>query len=323
MWDWKKESKRHLELGYRYAKRHPFSVLSVILITIILTTIVVGYFDGKTLAKVNTTSQSKISFLEGQLTTTTDQLKTQKADYNQKITEHANEIANLKVDYNEKLRSKDAELQKMASERDNALQRIAIMEAMPGGLLSIYTNLAANAPTNLNKFAEILRDITNSVTQNLNIPKFRTSLNNNLLREDATWNVAFSTNRAVFLSVMNDSDVTADKLTIEVEIFADKTNFWSAHDWENNSIVSLKQEANWWTMEANKIVPGRNGFNATTFEISTNYNAPYLDTHIQVFCSTSKIQTYNVKFVYTEIPNQVYEALSLSNRYPNINSFKY
>ena len=286
LWDWK-HLKPHLTSELHHVAKFPLVLICAILFSILGCYFVTSHFADKKLESTRSTYQSTNSFLAGQLNTTATELKNLKSEYSQKIIEHANANADLKTDYNEKLRNKDTEILKLTSERDNALQRAAMIESMPGNLFNIYTNIAANAPTNLYQFAAILNDFSNSVAQATIMPEFSLVLNKLPISGNG---VLISTNRSVFVEIQNISDVTAENATITFSAQLSKTNLIKSHDWDENTMSSRGNSStfNTWITVCAKNIASKDFFQAETFTISTNVTEPFLATKFTVYSSKSK-----------------------------------
>jgi hypothetical protein len=294
LWDWK-QLKPHLTSELHHVAKFPLVLFCAILFSVLGCYFVTSHFAGKKLESTRSAFQSTNSFLAGQLNTTTTELKNLKSEYSQKIIEHANATADLKTDYNEKLRNKDTEILKLTSERDNALQRTAVIESMPGNLFNIYTNIAANAPTNLNQFAFILNDFSNSVAQATIMPEFSLSLNKTPILGNG---VLILTNRSVSVEIQNVGDLTAENATIVFTAQLSKTNLLKSHDWDENSFSSKGSDLNVWaTINGKNLAPG-SFFDAETFVISTNFTQPFLAGRFSVYSSKSKKKDYVILLVF-------------------------
>jgi len=295
LWDWK-QLKPHLTSELHHAAKFPLVLMCAILFSVLGCYFVTSHFADKKLESTRSTYQTTNSFLAGQLDTTTTELKNLKSEYSQKIVEHANATADLKTDYNEKLRNKDAEILKVTSERDNALQRAAVIESMPGNLFNIYTNIAANAPTNLNQFTTILNNFSNSVAQATAVPEFSLFINNMQISGNG---LIILTNRSVFAQIQNVSDVTAENATIVLSAQLSRTNLLKSHDWDDNSFSSMdNSNLNVWTTVSGKNVASKMFFSAETFVISTNVTEPFLPTKFSVFSSKSKRKDYIINLIF-------------------------
>lgn len=295
LWDWK-QLKPHLTSELHHAAKFPLVLICAILFSALGCYFVTSHFAGRKLDFTRSAYQSTNSFLAGQLDTTTADLKNLKSEYSQKITENANAIADLKIDHNEKLRSKDTEILKLTNERDNALQRAAVIESMPGNLFNIYTNIAANAPTNFNQFATILNDFSNSVAQATIMPDFSFFINNTPISGNG---VFILTNRSVSVEIQNVGDLTAENATIDLFARMSKTNLIKTHDWdENASQARGDSNFNAWKTVAERNLAAKDGFTAETFEVSTNFREPFVYTKFSVYSSKSKRKDYILTLIF-------------------------
>lgn len=295
-WDWKK-LEPHLRKELRHAKSFPLLLIcSIVFFSVVVFSFTSCHANHK-IEKVRSDYQNTNSYISGQLANTKDELDKTKKDFDQKKTDYVTEIADLKSDRNERLQSKDAEILKLTGERDSALQRAAMVESMPGNLFNIYTNIAANAPTNLNQFATILDGISNVVANASIIPKFKLLINNFPILKNPT--VLVSTNRSIQIQVENDSDISAENLTILFFSTLDVTNFIKSDDWKQNGTTGNKQIVIW-QAKADFVIAGGNSFTASTFGISTNYNNPILGSQIDIYSAKSKKQTYFINFAFLD-----------------------
>src|SRR5665213_3349592 len=294
LWDWK-QLKPHLTNELHHVAKFPLVLICTILFSVLGCYFVTSHFADKQLESTRSTYQSTNSFLAGQLNATTTELKNLKSEYSQKIMEHANATADLKTDYNEKLRNRDTEILKLTSERDNALQRAAVIESMPGNLFNIYTNIAANAPTNLNQFAALLNDFSNSVAQATIMPEFSLFLNGTPILGNG---VLVLTNRSVSVEIQNVGEVTAENATIVYSAQLSKTNLLKSHDWDENSFSSMGSDFNVWaTIEGKNLAPG-SFFDAETFIISTNFTQQFLAGKFSVYSSKSKKKDFVIVLIF-------------------------
>ena len=294
LWDWK-QLKPHLTNELHHAIKFPLVLVCAILFAVFGCYFVTSHFADKKLESTSSAYQSTNSFLEGQLKTITTELGNLKTEYSQKIVDHANAIADLKTDYNEKLRDKDSQILKLSNERDSALQRAAVVEAMPGNLFNIYTNIAANAPTNLNQFATILNDFSNSVAQATAMPDFAFFINKTQISGNGYF---ILTNRAVSVEIQNSGDVTAEALTVIFSAQLEKTNVLKSHDWDENMHSSLTPNFHNWTTVSDKGVASKDFFDAETFTISTNFTQPFLMGQFSIYASKSKKREYFVALFF-------------------------
>ncbi len=296
LWDWK-QLKPHLTNELHHVAKFPLVLICAILFSVLGCYFVTSHFDDKKLESTRSTYQGTNSFLAGQLNITTTELKNLKSEYSQNIIEHANATADLKMDYNERLRNKDTEILKLTSERDNALQRTAVIESMPGNLFNIYTNIAANAPTNLNQFASIVNDFSNSVAQATIMPEFSIFLNKLPISGNG---VLILTNRSVFVEIQNIGDLTAENATITFSAPLSKTNLIKSHDWDENAVSARDNSStfNTWTTVSAKNIASKDFFTAETFMISTNVTEPFLATKFTVYSSKSKRKDYSIALIF-------------------------
>jgi hypothetical protein len=266
-----------------------------------------GCTPKRELVQLQSTFDNSNTFWAIQKTTddgTIRDLRKSSQDYRQ-TTETA--IINLKTDFNETKREKDEEILKLTGERDNALQRATTFETMPEKVYAVYTNLVANAPTNLYQFNSTVKDLTNALAASTPKLKFQLFVNHIPITNDSELIPLFS--REVFVQVKNLGTITAERVTLVFSPYQiGNTNFVSPHDWgETPSLVddNLLPRDGWasWRMAAINPVASGDSFDATSFQISTNCHSQYFIAQLKVYSLGSPVQYNYAVFLLNEMTN--------------------
>jgi hypothetical protein len=308
-WD-KKSLRPHIEGELHHAKQFPLLIIVVALMSILC-----GYYPTSChfthkIETIRTNYQTTNSYLAGQLSSISNELGKTQETLERKTSDDATTIADIKSDFAVKFQQKDTEIFKLTGERDAALQRSAIVEAMPGNLFNIYTNIAANAPTNLMQFAQLLSDLTNSLSQASSSDKFALFINGVEITNLSGTTVLSVPSRNVFIEVQNKGDTTANHLSIMCESTLQDTNLIRNHDWKylghpyamsNTPITALDSKNTWSTISDDAIGAG-NLFSAERFSISTNNLPMVIDCELSIYSEKSKTHYYKLVFLFIDLP---------------------
>jgi len=240
---------------------------------------------------------SKIAFLSGRL-----------QERENSVRQLAYKISDLKIERNELRRQKDAELFAAQSERDNALQRIALIQAMPGDLLSIYTNIAANAPTNFQELHLIVGQLTNALSRAISTPELELWENDHPLTNGSV--ISLAENRSLNFHLRNRSDEVS-ALGAFISFIAPSalhsTNLLvEASQWRelplpvailnDERLINTTLKA--WDWKAEEPIYHSDGLHYAGTLRFTNFNLPVIQVEVRFGSVNSRIQRYTLTLTF-------------------------
>lgn len=272
LWDWKK-LKPHIEGEIHHVKKFPLIILCTLVFATIGGWVFRGHFSNKT-----------ISYLSGQLNTTSNELVSAQIGLEKKTTDDANIIAQMQADHNEQSREKDAEIQKQTTEKDNALLRVSQLESLPQTAFLAYSNANAfiQAYTNANGFSEFMPQRMNLV------PKINGQPFTNWVFGQYAFVPINRTNRDISISFdnLNETERPIRDLTVSLTLYINRTNIIAGINpgqWQiMNCSDDEKKPYTFLQIKSPSFVTPEVGYNVTTLKISTNYPGPEFQATIEV-----------------------------------------
>ena len=241
---------------------------------------------------IQTSYSNTNSFLQGQLSAIKDDNENLKYD-----------LSALKAEFNEVKRQKDTEILKLIGERDNAFQRLALFESMPSQVMNLYTNLIANAPTNLTDFNNAMAQLTNALTHAVEIPEFALYANDSIVTNGSI--ILLPNDRKLWLRVKNTSQITADNLKVALFVPpALNSSNVVADGWiVGRMIVSGERtigqtDYSSWRWQADKPIYPRETYNTASITFSEAIEHFIVEIRIDVAASRSKAQRFLVTLVF-------------------------
>lgn len=271
----------------------------VVVVVLALILIVVSMYAGYRMERSR--SDARNSFLAGQLLERDRVNQGLRDEIRDNKRSSEAEILNLKTDFNEVRRQKDSEVAKLTMERESALQRNTQWESLPANILNLYSNIYANAPTNIQQFGSLMQSFTNSLNDVVSSrPYFEIILNKSKITVGQA--VELDHSRSVLLNVMNVSETTAQNVCLSIHSPIEKTNLlsegWLASPFSLTSLDgNVVQEIpgwNSWSWKADKSLAAQNTHYAATLTVSTNYHGSVLPMIIEAYSDNSKKQMFAI-----------------------------
>jgi hypothetical protein len=212
-----------------------------------------------------------------------------------KAGEQTNSFLNGKIDLlNEQMNN-------VIRERDKYETQLIFWQALPGGMVSIVSNLAMNyssEPSNRAQIINMLSDITNKIAASAGYePRFDLYVNGNMLLPDnGTNSISLPDDRNIVLYAINSSQRTAKDVSfVFMANIQDSYFVPEPHDgWRNQGIAqygsgqlqrTTNETAKAVTSE-NPVAPG--SIFSASFSISTNLTEDTISGSISVFAADSQ-----------------------------------
>ena len=217
-----------------------------------------------------------------------------------------NTLDQTKTDLYEMKLEKDAEIQKLTTEKVAAENQLTFLHALPEYVVSLYSNLANIAlsqPTNYQQIAFVATALSNALQSiETGRPQFELSLNGQPVTNGALFLLPKSRN--VYFKAANVAGITADKLTINFGSPISLTNLVIDSRWKPGAGLWSKEGGVEkylpWTLihtAADDPVAVASGFTATSFNISTNVTSGQFPAYVSVF----SLNSLNYRFIITLI----------------------
>jgi hypothetical protein len=235
------------------------------------------------------------------------------------ILSNSNSFLRGEIQQNEKLlRTAETTIQNLKGDATRleiakaaAENRAAIFEAIPLQIPSIITNLSnliATQPTNQQQLLVLLdavQSLTNALSEISARPTFDFYINYTRITNNAV--ISLKQSRLIKLRVHNTSSVTAQEVTVDFSapLGLDKTNLLF-HGWDlmpagvlmSSDAYTSIPTGNHWKWVADKIVPGMQGHDVESSEISTNFPFPVIQVQFNISSINSKLKRYFVSFTF-------------------------
>jgi hypothetical protein len=224
--------------------------------------------------------------------------------YKSQIDTANNQIIQLKVDANEVARSKDAEISKLASERNATLARLSLLET--SGVLQFSTNFDAALTNVFSAALNANAPDENLIINGIRITRDSMDFNSESFNPTNLIVIPILKDRIIQIATVNSGKVTATHCNVDfipLVTVAEYTNFNAVGLWRllppaagvfsNNSHTMMYPH---WIAEAVHPDPPETIQPCDPIFISTNYTQPALLAYVRVYSDNSPMKAFRVVF---------------------------